>query len=101
MCSLPISIYNSLSALHESLRSTLWSTVGNPSFRQQSFVSTMLTNCVTFSVAAGTGCQWMCQYCAEKLGTASYYFTDNVCHYGTSGCEGNPMAGVNYTCCKT
>jgi hypothetical protein len=58
-------------------------------------------NCVTFSVSSGTGCAWMCNYCANQLGTNNYYFTDNVCTYqeGT-GCVGNPIAGKSYTCCS-
>jgi hypothetical protein len=58
-------------------------------------------NCVTFSVSAGTGCAWMCQYCATALGTNNYYFTDNVCSYQEGiGCAGNPIAGKSYTCCS-
>lgn len=62
----------------------------------------MFSNCITFSVSQGTGCDWMCNYCANKLGTNNYYFTDNVCKYvdGT-GCVGSPYAGVSYTCCST
>ena len=56
--------------------------------------------CVTFSVSAGTGCQWMCQYCASYLGTNNYYFTDGVCTYQPGGCSGNPQVGVAYTCCS-
>ncbi len=54
--------------------------------------------CIQFTVAAGTGCAWMCQYCATQLG-ANYYFTDGVCTYESGGCVGNPMAGTLYTCC--
>ena len=57
-------------------------------------------NCINFSVTAGTGCQWMCNYCANQLGTTNYYFTDGVCTYETGGCVGNPQAGVTYTCCS-
>ena len=69
-------------------------------------------NCITFSVGSGTGCQWMCDYCANSLGTNNYYFTTDVCKYETiaqvdtqyvqitSGCVGNPSAGVPYTCCS-
>ena len=57
-------------------------------------------NCETFQVAPGTGCAWMCTYCATKLGP-SYYFTTDVCKYQSGGCVGNPQAGVNYTCCST
>ena len=56
--------------------------------------------CVTFSVGAGTGCGWMCSYCASQLGTNNYYFTDGVCKYNTGeGCVGNPQANKQYTCC--
>lgn len=57
-------------------------------------------HCVQFSVAAGTGCVWMCNYCANALGTFNYYFTDDVCTYQTGGCVGNPIAGETYTCCS-
>jgi len=57
-------------------------------------------SCVSFSVAAGTGCAWMCGYCANALGTNNYYFTDGVCTYETGGCVGNPIAGSSYTCCS-
>jgi hypothetical protein len=58
-------------------------------------------SCVTFSVSQGTGCAWMCNYCANQLGTNNYYFTDNVCTYQQGvGCVGNPLAGVSYTCCS-
>ena len=59
-------------------------------------------NCVSLSVSAGTGCSWMCNYCANQLGTNNYYFTNGVCTYqeGT-GCVGNPQTGVMYTCCST
>ena len=30
--------------------------------------------CITFSVGSGTGCDWMCNYCATNLGTNNYYF---------------------------
>ena len=55
--------------------------------------------CISFSVSQGTGCQWMCNYCSNQLGTNNYYFTDNVCTYETGGCVGNPIAGKQYTCC--
>jgi hypothetical protein len=58
-------------------------------------------NCVTFSVSQGTGCAWMCNYCANQLGTNNYYFTDGVCSYEEGvGCVGNPLAGKSYTCCS-
>ena len=55
--------------------------------------------CVSFTVGQGTGCSWMCNYCADQLGTNNYYFTDGVCTYQTGGCVGNPIAGQQYTCC--
>jgi len=55
--------------------------------------------CIAFSVSPGTGCAWMCNYCASNLGTNNYYFVGNVCTYQTGGCVGNPQAGVTYTCC--
>jgi hypothetical protein len=56
--------------------------------------------CVTFSVSAGTGCAWMCGFCASSLGTNNYYFTTDVCTYQQgAGCVGTPLAGVPYTCC--
>ena len=56
--------------------------------------------CISFSVSSGTGCAWMCSYCANQLGTNNYYFTDGVCTYQTGGCSGNPIAGKTYTCCS-
>jgi hypothetical protein len=56
--------------------------------------------CVSFSIGPGTGCTWMCNYCASQLGTTNYYFTNGVCTYQSGGCVGNPMAGVSYTCCS-
>jgi hypothetical protein len=55
--------------------------------------------CVTFTVGPGTGCAWMCNYCANALGTSNYYFPDGVCQYSQGGCVGNPVAGKQYTCC--
>ena len=55
--------------------------------------------CIHFSVGPGTGCQYMCEYCSNQLGTNNYYFTDGVCTYQTGGCQGNPLTGVTYTCC--
>ena len=60
---------------------------------------TPIYNCVSFTVSAGTGCEWMCDYCRDKLGTNNYYFTDGICHYETDGCVGNPLVGPTYTCC--
>jgi len=59
--------------------------------------------CITFSVTQGTGCAWMCNYCATNLGTNNYYFTGEspVCIYQEGqGCVGNPIAGQSYTCCS-
>lgn len=56
--------------------------------------------CVRFSVSSGTGCSWMCNYCATQLGTNNYYFTTNVCTYQPGGCVGNPYSGVTYICCS-
>ena len=56
--------------------------------------------CIQFSVGSGTGCDWMCNYCANTLGTNNYYFTDGVCTYQQGqGCVGSPVAGKSYTCC--
>jgi len=63
-------------------------------------VNTISNQCVQFTISSGTGCAWMCDYCANQLGTNNYYFTDNVCTYQTGqGCVGNPVAGNTYTCC--
>ena len=59
------------------------------------------SSCVSLQVASGTGCAWMCDYCANQLGTNNYYFTDGVCTYESTGCQGNPMAGKTYTCCSS
>ena len=61
---------------------------------------THVNSCIQFSVSAGTGCAWMCNYCANQLGTFNYYFPDGVCTYQTGGCVGNPIAGKTYTCCS-
>ena len=59
--------------------------------------------CTTFTIGQGTGCMWMCNYCATTLGTNNYYFTGNppVCTYQQSagGCVGSPVSGQSYTCC--
>ena len=56
--------------------------------------------CISFTVSPGTGCAWMCNYCANQLGTNNYYFPDNICTYQQGGCVGNPIAGVTYSCCS-
>ncbi len=61
--------------------------------------STVSATCTNFTVGPGTGCAWMCNYCANTLGTSNYYFTTGVCTYETGGCVGNPQEGVVYTCC--
>jgi hypothetical protein len=70
----------------------------NPNYTQVGI--TPINNCIQFSVASGTGCSWMCNYCANSLGTFNYYFPDSVCTYETGGCVGNPIAGKTYTCCS-
>lgn len=63
-------------------------------------VGPISNQCIQFSVSSGTGCAWMCNYCANQLGTNNYYFTDGVCSYQEGeGCVGNPIAGKTYTCC--
>jgi hypothetical protein len=58
-------------------------------------------NCIQFTVSSGTGCAWMCNYCANQLATNNYYFTDGVCTYQEGqGCVGNPIAGKTYSCCS-
>ncbi len=64
------------------------------------YTTAVENGCVSFSVSAGTGCAWMCNYCANQLGP-NYYFTNQVCTYQGTGCVGNPQAGVTYTCCST
>ena len=60
----------------------------------------VVDGCITFTVGSGTGCAWMCNYCANSLGTNNYYFTDGVCSYQEGvGCVGSPVAGKSYTCC--
>ena len=66
----------------------------------QTCVRLSQNQCISFTVAAGTGCAWMCNYCANSLGTNNYYFTTPVCTYETGGCVGNPVAGVEYSCCS-
>lgn len=61
---------------------------------------TPVNNCIQFTVGPGTGCDWMCNYCSNQLGTFNYYFVDGVCQYQTGGCVGNPVAGKTYTCCS-
>jgi hypothetical protein len=65
------------------------------------FVVKSQQNCISFTVSPGTGCAWMCNYCANQLGTNNYYFTDGVCTYQEGqGCVGNPIAGNSYSCCS-
>lgn len=59
-----------------------------------------MNQCIQFTVGSGTGCDWMCNYCANQLGTNNYYFVDGVCTYQQGqGCIGSPIAGKSYTCC--
>ncbi len=55
--------------------------------------------CETFQVAPGTGCAWMCEYCASKVGP-DFYFTVPVCTYAEGGCVGVPQPSTMYTCCE-
>ncbi len=59
------------------------------------------SDCIQFTIGEGTGCQWMCNYCASQLGTNNYYFTDSVCMWQDTGCTGNPVSGNTYKCCKS
>jgi hypothetical protein len=61
---------------------------------------TQPNNCISFTVGSGTGCAWMCSYCASSLNTNNYYFNPAVCTYQQGGCVGNPQPGVSYTCCS-
>jgi hypothetical protein len=74
--------------------------VEGTSSEQQCFENEVTNNCISFSIGQGTGCAWMCSYCANQLGTNNYYFTDGVCTYQEGGCVGNPIASVTYTCCS-
>ena len=80
-------------------------------FCNEQFCENLQKSCITFSVAPGTGCEWMCNYCAKELNSNNYYFTDNVCKYSSSnnwfshlfdlqGCIGSPEVGKEYTCCS-
>jgi hypothetical protein len=76
-------------------------TLGRHHHGHSIIVANKLQNCITFTVGQGTGCVWMCNYCAEQLGTNNYYFTDGVCQYQTGvGCVGSPSANYEYTCCS-
>jgi hypothetical protein len=48
----------------------------------------------------GSGCAYMCSWCAQQLQTDNYYWTSGVCTYQNGGCVGSPLAGVEYTCCR-
>ena len=86
-----------LKALFAVLFASVAAAAPHENFTQVGIVS--MNSCVQFSVSSGTGCAWMCNYCANQLGTFNYYFTDGVCTYQTGGCVGNPIAGKTYTCC--
>lgn len=60
---------------------------------------TSSNNCVSFTVSDGTGCAWMCNFCASMLKTNNYYFTTPVCSWDVTGCVGNPVEGLTYECC--
>jgi hypothetical protein len=63
--------------------------------------NSVINGCITFTIGEGTGCSWMCNYCANTLGTNNYYFTDGVCTYEQGvGCVGSPISGKSYTCCS-
>ena len=68
--------------------------------QQQVYPVSLSNSCIQFTVGQGTGCSWMCNYCATQLQTTNYYFTDSVCTYQEGGCVGNPIAGKTYTCCS-
>ena len=56
--------------------------------------------CLTFTIGEDTGCNWMCDYCAQNLGTNNFYFTDWICTNNNGMCTGNPSAWEEYTCCS-
>lgn len=75
--------------------------VSSSDYRTEKTCVTEIANgCMTFTLGPGTGCSWMCDYCAKNLGTNNYYFTDGVCVYTHGGCIGEPVAGKEYTCCS-
>ena len=61
-----------------------------------------INNCLSFEVSQGTGCSYLCSWCAQNLGTSNFYFTDGVCQYSSEQgmCIGNPWVGKTYTCCS-
>ncbi len=58
-------------------------------------------DCITFTIGDGTGCQFMCDYCSENLGTNNFYFTDWICQNKNGVCTGEPMPWETYTCCSS
>ena len=56
-------------------------------------------DCITFAIGDGTGCQFMCDYCSENLGTTKFYFTDWICQNKNGMCTGEPIPWETYTCC--
>ena len=56
-------------------------------------------DCITFTIGEDTGCQFMCDYCSENLGTNKFYFTDWICKNKNGICYGNPKPYEEYTCC--
>lgn len=93
-------MFKTIVALFALLATTTATAVPHENYTQVGITPVPANNCVQFSVTAGTGCAWMCNYCANQLGTFNYYFPDNVCTYQTGGCVGNPIAGKTYTCCS-
>ena len=72
----------------------------NANINKKNATNQCTAQCIVFTVTSGTGCAWMCNYCANQLGTNNYYFTDGVCTYEEGqGCVGSPIAGKSYTCC--
>tara|TARA_B100001093_G_C26778109_1_gene993320 strand:+ start:1098 stop:1322 length:225 start_codon:yes stop_codon:yes gene_type:complete len=58
------------------------------------------SDCISFTIGENTGCQFMCDYCAENLGTNNFYFTDWICKNRNGICTGTPSAFEEYTCCS-
>ncbi len=58
------------------------------------------SDCISFTIGENTGCQFMCDYCAQNLGTNNFYFTDWICKNRNGICTGTPSAYEEYTCCS-
>ena len=89
-------------ALFSGVNSSCLLTQASPVNEQYNLPYLTQNSCISFTVGSGTGCSWMCSYCAQQLGTNNYYFTDGVCKYDPNqgGCVGSPQSGVQYTCCS-